>query len=276
MAVSVLQDPHIHRRSLRKHLSLFQPVSLSWPSLSLLPSADFLCVPSCLVVHVCPSVRPYVRPSAAVTLRIYFYFIFFFASLSYVTALRGRGHFNQYLKHNLLPPPQELLQMPRDDMTGWHLKTEGWDGPEVPCASSAAHVSGSGGCWERKTARTLMREIRKPLGSRGRGRGGGKGFFLFAFYLFVFLVVERRKNNGRMKTQSLGGQEPRVIHASRRDKSQTPKWKWNYSWRGVGGTKGKKGGKTLVPKRWRHTAAPPPTSWPGTHRLKEGDESEGA
>lgn len=96
------------------------------------------------------------------------------------------------------------------------MKTEGWDGPEVPCASGGAHVSGSGGCWERKTARTLMREIRSHWGvEEEEGEEEEKDFFLFAFYIFVFfLVVEGRKNNGQMKTQSLGGQKPRVIHAS--------------------------------------------------------------
>lgn len=86
---------------------------------------------------------------------------------------------------------------------------------------------------------------------------GEKDFFVCFLFICFFSGGEKEENNGQMKTQSLGGEEPRLIHASRRDKSQTPKWKWNYSWRGVGGMKKKKREKkrkTLVLKRWRHVA----------------------
>lgn len=223
VAVGVLQDPHIYRTSLHRELGLFQSVSLSWPSLSLLPSSDFLCVPSRLAVR-----RPSVRLSP--WLWGFIFIFYFFASLSYVTPLRGRGHFNQYFKHNLPPPPLGVAP----NATWRHDRMTFEDGGLGRPWSTLCFQRHSG-LWQwwllgkKDSQNTDEREIRSHGESRKKGRRRRRRIFLVFFYLFVFLVVERRKNNGQMKTQWLGGQEPWVIHASRWDKSQTPKWKWNYS-----------------------------------------------
>lgn len=126
-----------------------------------------------------------------------------FLHLCYIMALRGRGHFNQYFKQ---PRPGGLAP----NATWQHERmTFGETGGVAPKYLLLPTV----GRWLWLGGRKCCREHWwERLGTTGEGK-----------------KFQEKQEQQADKNTSTWEPEPRVIHVSQRDKSQSNKQKWNYS-----------------------------------------------